>query len=348
MNTENKWFKIFSRYIAFVLIMGVIITSSVLINYYGGSVYRDSDWDNVDPIEIPAETEGYNVVFDSHSHTLYSDGELTLKQNVLWHQHMGYNACVITDHNTMEHREAVLEMQQVLEGEFVLILGMEYTTDRCHINFLGLDNWDFEEFPIPDEPTDQQIQDAIGEAHRQDAVVVINHIPWSINEAEMDTHPTRAQLLAWGVDYVEIVNDNSLIQNVYDYESLNWANESGFGKITATDMHRPDDLDSGGIHGWTLLKADTFSEEGIMAELQQKDTEIVYDAKGKHDAGEHTPWYVELSKPFDNFGALFMDLWDDSLDWAGVWLYVFFFSTVFIIFEIGFELKRKAEKKLYK
>ena len=65
--------------------------------------YTDDLWKNV-PIYDPlgCEKSKFNVVFDHHSHTIYSDGTLTVRQNVEWHKVMGYNALAITDHNTIK------------------------------------------------------------------------------------------------------------------------------------------------------------------------------------------------------------------------------------------------------
>ncbi len=45
--------------------------------------YSDNDWKNVNPHIPPGyDKDQYNVVFDQHSHTTFSDGTLTIKQNV--------------------------------------------------------------------------------------------------------------------------------------------------------------------------------------------------------------------------------------------------------------------------
>ncbi|MFW9879279.1 MAG: PHP domain-containing protein [Candidatus Thorarchaeota archaeon] len=67
-------------------------------------VYSDNDWENVTPHIPPGyDKTKHSVVFDQHSHTIFSDGALTIKQNVEWHIAMGYNALAITDHNNMSH-----------------------------------------------------------------------------------------------------------------------------------------------------------------------------------------------------------------------------------------------------
>jgi histidinol phosphatase-like PHP family hydrolase len=352
MITRKQVLRELLRFIFYGVFVGGIITIGVLVNYYGVSDYSDQDWNNVSPISVPGDTTGYNVVFDQHSHTVYSDGDLTVRQNVLWHQSLGFNACVITDHNTMDHKDEVLKIQQEFASEIIVLMGMEYTTNRIHMVFIGLDHWNFTQFPITSEPTDQQMQNAITEAHSQGALVTVNHIPWSLNEKTMPNHPSRAQLLSWGVDYIEIINDNSLYENMYDADSLRWCNESGFGMITGSDMHKPDRMDSGAFHGWILLNVSEFTVTGIMAQLQAKKTKIIFSAVGIQDLGNHIPWYLEWTRPFDRFGSLFVALWsDDALNWSGIWYYVWFFANIFIAFElfrlIGYNLvgKYRALKK---
>lgn len=347
MNKKGIIIEVF-RFLVFGIFVGAIITASVLINYYGVGQYTDKNWENVTPVTPPGDTTGYNIVFDQHSHTLYSDGDLTVRQNILWHQAMGFNACAISDHNTMDHKDEVLQLQEEFKNTMIVVLAMEYTTDRIHMVFLGLESWNFTTFPIPDEPTDQQMQDAITEAHRQGAVVTVNHIPWSLYEKKMTSHPTRTQLLAWGVDYIEMVNDNSLHENIFDTDSMDWCNESGFGMITGSDMHRPDHMDSGAFHGWTLLNVTNFSVNGLMEQLRAKQTKIIFDPKGIQDPGDHLPWYLEWTRPFDKFGSLFYGIWvNESLDWTAIFNYFWFFTEIFIVFELirGIGIKLVSKRR---
>lgn len=346
MVSKSSVLRFFSRFFIYVLFVGLIITTSVLYNVFKSPGYTDSSWDNVTPYDVPGNLNGNNVVFDQHSHTIHSDGDLTMRQNILWHQSMGYNACVITDHNTMDHKSDVESLSTEFAGDFVVILGLEWTTDRIHMNFLGLNDWNFDNFPVPDEPTDQEIQDAINEAHNQGAVVTVNHIPWSLYQSKMENHPSRHQLLDWGVDFIEIVNDDSAIENVYDYDSLDWCNDTGFGMITGTDMHEPDHMESGAIHGYTLLNATSFTTEGIMAQLRDHNTTIVYNRDGYDDIGDYSNIIKDVMQPLDWIGSLFVNLWDDTLDWTGVLLYVGFFIDIFLIIELYNYLKPKLWKKI--
>ncbi|MFW9875737.1 MAG: CehA/McbA family metallohydrolase [Candidatus Thorarchaeota archaeon] len=240
-------------------------------------VYSDNDWEDVTPHIPPGyDKMKHNIVFDQHSHTIFSDGALTIKQNVEWHIAMGYNVLAITDHNNMRHLEKIEKIRREYREQGILILsGIEITTNRIHLNLLGVSNW---ENKIRYKTSDSLIIETINRAHDEDGIVVCDHIPWSLYEFKMKNHPSRETLLEWGIDYIEIINDDSKPENVFDYESYEFCNEhkDRIGMITGTDMHRPDGLISGGVHGWTILNIKEFTEEILLEELRKKQTDIIY------------------------------------------------------------------------
>ncbi len=252
------------------------------------SIYSDNDWKNVKPHIIPEyDRKAYNLIYDHHSHTHYSDGKLTIKQNVEWHIAMGFNALTITDHNNMRHLEKINKIkEEYIEKGILITSGIEWTTIRLHLNFLGVSKWDTR---IPYKPKDEKIIDAINKAHDQGGIVVLNHIPWSINEAKYKNHPTRETLFEWGIDFIEIVNDDSQPQNAFDQESYDFCgkHKGEIGTLSGTDMHRPDKLLSGGVHGWTLLNLKELTEEALIEELKKKKTKILYSKEPYLDPGFH-------------------------------------------------------------
>jgi hypothetical protein len=250
--------------------------------------YSDDDWKNVIPYKPPNyDNSNYNIVFDQHSHTNYSDGALTIKQNVEWHIAMGYNAFAITDHNNMRHLEKIEKVKIGYSKKDVLILsGIEYTTIRFHFNFIGISRWNER---IPYKPKDEKIIKVINKVHNQGGIVVCNHIPWSLYEEKFKNHPTRENLIEWGVDYIEIVNDDCKPENVYDKESYDFCNmhKGKIGMITGTDIHSPNGLASGGVHGWTLLNINKFTEDALLEELRKKQTKILYSETPYLNPGVH-------------------------------------------------------------
>jgi len=332
---KKSFLQFLGRFFLFMFFSALFITTCVLINVEGPrkNVYSDSDWEDIEPYIPPGyNASKHNIILDQHTHSLYSDGVLTLKQSIEWHISMGFNAAVMTDHNTVENLDEIEDLQEEYEGEFLIIPGIEWTTGRIHMNMLGISEWDDE---IPGMPTDKEIEDAIEYAHDQDAVATCNHIPWSLNQANMDTHPSRDDLKDWDIDFIEIVNDDSLTENVYDEKSIDFCEDNGIGQITGTDMHSPDGLVGGGVRGWTLLNASEFTVEAVMVELRERDTEIIYSEKAFVDLGVYSenPEYTPL-KPLSNLGGIFVNLYYDGLDTLQIALTLGYIVIIFLIGEL--------------
>lgn len=331
------------RFIVAFSIAAIIITTSVLTSIFGPSqyVYSDDDWDDIDPLTpYGYNSSKYNVVLDQHSHTLYSDGVLTVKQNIEWHIAMGFNVIFITDHNTLNHKEDVEKLQEEYKDEGILVLvGMEWTTHDVHMNFLGIDEWDLE---IPAHPTEEDYIEAINEVHDQGGVVTVNHLPWSINVAGMEDHPELDDLFDWGVDYIEIINGRDFDNNSIDWwNGLSSSDQDEIGFIAGTDMHSP-----GSVYGWTFMNVSEFSEEGIMTSLRKhNETVLSYSSIGYEDEGEYgvNPFYM-IASPYMMFGDQFVELWDGELDWIGVSIYVGYFAIIFGSIEVVRYLRKKEER----
>jgi hypothetical protein len=310
----------------FVLFSGIIIAGSVLTYEFGPKKYRyqnDSfNYEFQPPQGFTEWAAQQDIILDQHSHTLYSDGVLTVEQNIQWHIAQGFNAMVLTDHDNIRNKRDLDSLRNKYKDQIVLIQGIEYTTGRIHMNILGITEW---KLRIPDNPTDAQLQEAITYAHNQNAVVTVNHIPWSLRVG-MTTHPTRAQLLEWGVDYIEIVNEYE-----FDNDSVDWINATnGFGAITGTDMHSPDR-----VTGWTGINTTSFTIDGIMTELRAKRTSIFYNETGSPDFSVRydNPWY-EVTKPLAYVGEMFEWYWvGNGLDGIGISVMVAYFLAAFFIAE---------------
>ena len=344
MSAKKRIVKIAIRLgVVLSLFMVIMIVSSITAGYSPARyLYTNESFDWQYTPEYN-DTE-YNIVLDHHSHTFYSDGHLSVEQNILWHLAHGFNAIAITDHNTMENAEDIALMAEKYKDNITFITGLEWTTNRIHLNLLGIT----EEIKVPSSnPTDEQIIAAIDATHEQGGVVVVNHIPWSL--PRMPKHPTRAQLLDWGVDYIEMVNGDE-----YDFDSEEWCNDTGgFGQITGTDMHNPMD-----VSGWTLLKADNLTAAGIMKELRERDTTIIFASHASLDYSEGTlnPVYQFL-KPIIHTGYYFFndDVTGGFIDWKSFGVAIGYVLVGFVIFEsskFGIEKlmekrKLKKEKEIY-
>ena len=316
--------------LACTIIAASIITTCVLLDQFGPPDRRYTDdqfeWG---PYAVPEyNASEYNVLLDQHSHTTYSDGVLSPRQNIMWHMAHGYNACVLTDHDNIE---GALEARQIAEsefaGEFIVIIGQEWTTSRIHMNLIGITSL----VPKPiGAPTDQDIQDAIDATHAQGGLVTVNHIPWSLRQG-MD-HPSRDDLYAWGVDFIEIVNGGE-----YDEESANFTHtHPNIFNITGTDMHGPGD-----VYCWTQVNVSSFTSAAIMAELSAGRTSFIYNSTGSIDLtgeSQDNPAYEALKLPI-LIGDAIEDIYNGGA--ISIIIALSYLFGVFFIAELLRVVKRK-------
>jgi hypothetical protein len=192
------------------------------------------------PSFIPADA----YLIDLHSHTIASDGFMTPEQNILWHKANGFNAFALTDHNTGANNAVMLALQDKYT-DILLIPGYEWTTMRIHLNFIGI-----KDFPVkaPNlSHDDEDVKTAITQAKELGAVVQVDHISWTEDQTNLRngnyTHPSRDQLLEWGVDGFEIYNEMRWADpnTIYWLDNLKASNQlpRPIYLSTGTDIHSP-------------------------------------------------------------------------------------------------------------
>lgn len=327
---KRAWSKIFKDFGIFMLVFVIVMVPSILLFYNGPNdiKYKDDSFEGF-VYEVP-EASNSNIIFDQHSHTRFSDGILTVEHNIKWHISHGFNAMVLTDHNTLRNSKQLRDLAVKYAAEFIIIQGMEWTSDRIHMNILGLSEWDLR---IPRNPSDSDIQEAIDEAHSQGAVVSVDHFHPS--QVESKNHPTFQQLLVWGVDYIEIVNGRTFYS-----DSEPWCNNSGgFGKITGTDMHSPKD-----VFCWTLMNTTEFTVDAVMGEIRARNTSVVYNLTGSEDSsiGHNNVWFDILS-PFIFIGAMFEMF---GYHWVTLPFFLVYLIGSFVIYQaIKFGIQQRKQKK---
>ena len=331
LNGTWIWF----RFILFIFVVIALIIFSVILSILGPSKfkYRLEDWDDTTQYsKLDYDKEKWNVVIDCHSHTNHSDGKLTVEQSIKYHLSVGFNACVFTDHNSLKNLNEVMAMKEKYKDTFMVIPGLEYTTYRIHMCFLGITEWDCKN-DIPNHPSDEDIKKAIEKVHRMGGLVVVCHYPWStwgINP-RMPDHPTREQMYSWGVDLIECANwedDISLI----DYASYEFAKtRPNIGYCSGTDMHEPYKAP---LSSWTLLNAEKFTEEAIMKELKNHRTEVILKPEGlKYPIKHKSNIWFNFLRPLMMFGDKLQDLYLGgkltNLDVSGNFLVWLFFYRVY-------------------
>lgn len=301
----------------------------------------------------------YNVLLDGHAHTTVSDGKLTPGQLVEYSIAQGFNALVVTDHNTV--KGGLLAEEYALRkyaDSFVVIPGMEYSTCRIHMNFININqtvasgNKAF--------PSDDDIKLAISAAHQLGGLVIVNHIPWSnhslsrLHQPRLPNHPSVQELIDWGVDGFEVANqatfDMPTYQRVQRHNSESQNNP--LIMITGSDVHSP-----GFAYAWTVVRAPSFTKESIVDELRSAQTSFLFDPTGNQAAKElpnYSSRYLTLSplSELAQYFGSFYDVYQGQYSFHGVrcqrdivemnslsiGCFVVYFVTVIILFEILYRL----------
>jgi predicted metal-dependent phosphoesterase TrpH len=104
---------------------------------------------------------------DLHSHTVHSDGEITVPDRVRGAVERGQDFLAITDHNTVSHFREL----DAWPAEITLIRGIEVTTFHGHLNAFGageLIDW-------RDAARGSGAARIVEQAHAQGALISINH-----------------------------------------------------------------------------------------------------------------------------------------------------------------------------
>jgi len=330
--TKQKILSFLKRFLIFNLFFWGLIGVSIPLMVGGPAEYRyfDSDWDDFNYVP-EYNSSRWNILYDGHSHTKYSDGHLTPRQNLLWHIAMGFNAMALTDHNTFV---GVEEIRQLARTEFndsiKVLIGVEWTTDRCHLNLIFPPNATIAvcEAIIPSKsyiftPTDVEIQQVIDSTHVLGGIVIVNH--YLSTERITDNHPTRQQYLQWEVDYIESVNTDE-----YDGVSYQFCIDNGLGVIATTDMHEPEP-----VYGWTTLNAFEFTEEAIFNELKARRTDFIYDPAGSpYDVEHKRNKAYTISFPLIKFGQIFKGIYSSGYFATQLAVFLMYFYGAFILVEV--------------
>ncbi|KAJ1961659.1 hypothetical protein GGI12_003128 [Dipsacomyces acuminosporus] len=280
--------------------------------------WKTNPRDHLVPLD-PAYND-YNVLLDGHSHTTLSDGKLTPEQLVEYAIAQGFNALVVTDHNTVAGGlRAERYAKSKHAGRLIVIPGMEYSTCRIHMNLININatvtagNKAF--------PTDSEIRQVISRTHELGGLAIVNHIPWSNHTLErlgtprLPNHPSLQSLVDWGVDGFEVVNQATFDMPTYQYmlaqsAARRLAADSPAAArlilMSGSDVHAP-----GPAFAWTVLKAPTFTKEAIVKEIKNARTSLLFDPTGNkaEDAPSYSSRYLALA-PLSELAEYFATFYD--------------------------------------
>jgi histidinol phosphatase-like PHP family hydrolase len=331
MNQKLKTF--LKRLLVYNIVIWIIIGISIPANVSGPAKHRyfDDDWNDFSFTPEYNETE-WNILLDPHSHTFYSDGSISPRQNLLWHISLGFNAIVLTDHNTFEGIEEIREIARNEYNNTIKVLaGVEWTTARVHLNFIfppSVESEDFEStvniMGYISRPTDQEIEDVIVSVHALGGLVSVNH--YSYNERLSKDSPTREQLMDWGVDFFEVVNEDR-----YYEENHQFCIDNNLGILASTDMHEPEP-----VYAWTTLNVSDFSEQAIFDELEAKRTGYIYDTFGSPYDVEHklNNRYIVLF-PLIKIGEMFEDSYTSDASGLQLGIIFVYIYGIYLLVEVS-------------
>jgi hypothetical protein len=327
MKLHPFWASFIRRLLVFTACTLIITGISIwtLLDTPEHYLYSDRDWDSASYTPEHDPDLG-TVLLDAHSHSILSNGGLTLRQTILFHLSSGFNAMVLTDHNTIEGWEEIRRIaREEFAGRFLVLAGVEWTTDRGHFNLVfpprvtpadcaGL----IPERSFLDRPSDRALRDKFRRVHELGGIIVVNHVQGSRKLCK--NYCPLEKLVEWGADAVEIVNEEE-----YDGESYDYCKSHNLGMVAGTDMHYP-----GKVYGWTQLNVKGFSEDAVFQALKDKKTNIVFNPAGSPYLARHreNPVYPLLA-PFESLGRLILDLYESA---HYVRSFLFFYGYVFGIF----------------
>ncbi len=321
----------------FILVMGLAIGICVLSYVLGPPehLYSNNSWDGihyVPPSAAALKGAGPQVLLDPHSHTFHSDGVLTPEQSLLWHMAMGFNACVISDHSSIE---AAIEARAIAREKYndsiKVLLGAEWTSENIHLNLIGI-SAEFEQYftahppAAPFFPTNDQIQEIIQITHAHGGIVMLNHFQPNLGR------PSFEDFLTWGVDLIEEINDAELISEYAAAKAFCESRPGQVGPTASTDVHDPEE-----VYGWTAINVTTYTEADIFNELMAKRTAVVIEPWGSpvNTSIPVNPLYT-LLKPLIDIGEGIAQIYEaeSGINWFSIFLFITFLVAEFYVIEV--------------
>jgi PHP domain len=138
--------------------------------------------------ELPANAGRLWLAGDLHTHTVHSDGGMTVPELARYAAGQGLDFIAITDHNTISHHAEL--PAAAAAHQVILVPGQEVTVDAGHAGALGDIGWiDFR------EPADAWLE----ATERAGGLLSVNHpigghVSWTIT---MDRRPPLAEVWHW-------------------------------------------------------------------------------------------------------------------------------------------------------
>ncbi|MHA1341734.1 MAG: PHP domain-containing protein [Promethearchaeota archaeon] len=345
-NLTNVYFDFFIGLLIYFIFCFIIISFSVILAIFGPKIkIKIEDWQKEENQYHPKEYDKnkWNILLNTHSHSIYSDGIMNVEELINWHLAMGFNAFFITDHNNIDCLNELKQIKQKYSNKIIVLPGIEIHSENCHLNILGIEEWKSKW--IKGNTTEERIKSIVEAAHSRGALVSINHYPWSTGGAKPrispEKHPTREQALEWGTDFIEVANWDDDISSI-DWESYYFSKKhKDISPVVGTDVHEPD---KNRLYGWTLVSANDFSEKSLMNTLRNHNSskiDVLINEGGIPYPTNHKkhPLFL-IFKPFYQIGNVLISLHKggkaSNLDWYAALAWIFYLFLIYLIIYVIF------------
>jgi predicted metal-dependent phosphoesterase TrpH len=197
----------------------------------------------------------FNV--DLHTHSFFSgDGVSSPEENIVSAREKGLHAIAITDHNTCECHEYLLEKGLMnAEGKpvdgFLIIPGVEVTTAEGHLLCIGarLEN--------PKQLKGAPAREICELIHEAGGLAIPPH-PYDLFRAGI-RHPVLETL---PIDALEVFNAATTLRR-YNRFAFAYAQLRGLPMTASSDAHHADAIGT----AYTIVNTDDFSVSGILKQV---------------------------------------------------------------------------------
>jgi hypothetical protein len=135
------------------------------------------------------------MLFDLHTHSLYSDGAGTPKEMIEYAKRIGLNGIALTDHNEVK---GALEALKLASSDFHVIPGIEVSSAAGHILGLGI---------TEKIPRDLSVSETVKRIHAAGGIAIAAHPFDRIRQGVGD--------LVYSVDFdaVEVYNGHTMMSS---------------------------------------------------------------------------------------------------------------------------------------
>ncbi len=216
----------------------------------------------------PFQTEGNWYKGNLHTHTNYSDGELSLERVIESYQEHNYDFLAITDHlekvlaNGWNQYEIVRAIKKRSAQDFLLLPGVEINAGRNSFgepyHLIGIDMDREIEVSL-----ELEVQEGIDLLKEKGSEVIVGH-PYFLGLTTDELFPLEGQL------GIEIYNTTCLRVNGKGLSCVHWDALLAKGKLNwgfAVDDAHFSRQDAYG--GWIMVKATSLDKESIISSLKK-------------------------------------------------------------------------------